>query len=153
MGEALARIKRDLGADAVILSSREVRERSSSGFALSVEVIAAPMGQLDRSSADKLSLSAADARAGTLERRFLDSGVPMNAARTLSMLVRRELREGNSTLVDSLATALKSAESGRARVRAVVGPTGVGKTTTIAKMAAVASLVEGRTVGLICLDQ
>lgn len=157
MGEALARIKRDLGADAVILSSREVRERSSNGFALSVEVIAAPMGLLDRSNADKLNLSAADARAGSLERRFLDSGVPMNAARTLSMLVRRELREGQGTLVDSLTTALRSevqfAVSGRARVRALVGPTGVGKTTTVAKMAAVAALVEQRTVGLVCLDQ
>jgi flagellar biosynthesis protein FlhF len=157
MGEALARIKRDLGADAVILSSREVRERSSSGFALSVEVIAAPMGQLDRGAADKLSLSAADARAGSLERRFLDSGVPMNAARTLSMRVRRELREGTSTLVDSLTEALRSevafATRGRARVQALVGPTGVGKTTTVAKLAAVASLVERRSVALVCLDQ
>lgn len=157
MVEALALIKRDMGADAVILSSREVRERSSNGFALSVEVIAAPMTQLDAKRADKLGQSAVDARAGTLERRFLDSGVPTNAARTLSMLVRRELREGRSTLLESLTTALKSevqfAEPGRARVRAVVGPTGVGKTTTIAKMAAVASLVEGRTVGMVCLDQ
>jgi flagellar biosynthesis protein FlhF len=157
MGEALARIKSEMGADAVILSSREVRERSQNGFALSVEVIAAPMGQLDRKNADKLNAGSADARVGSLERRFLDSGVPMNAARTLSMLVRRELREGQGTLVDSLATALRSevqfAQSGRARVRALVGPTGVGKTTTVAKMAAVASLVEGRAVGLVCLDQ
>lgn len=81
----------------------------------------------------------------------------MNAARTLSMLVRREMRDASATLVDSLANALRSevqfAQAGRARVRALVGPTGVGKTTTAAKMAAVASLVEGRTVGLICLDQ
>lgn len=157
MGEALARIKRDLGPDAVILSSREVRERGAGGFALSVEVTAAPFGVLDRQAADKLSQSAADARAGALERRFLDSGVPTNAARTLSMRVRRELREGGATLVDALATALRAevgfADGHRARVQALVGPTGVGKTTTVAKLAAVASLVEGRSVALICLDQ
>jgi len=157
MGEALARIKRDLGADAVILSSREVRERSSSGFALSVEVTAAPFGNLDRDAADRLSQSAADARAGSLERRFLDTGVPMNAARTLSMRVRRELREGRSTMVDALSEALRSevafAGPARPRVQALVGPTGVGKTTTVAKLAAIAALVERRTVALICLDQ
>jgi flagellar biosynthesis protein FlhF len=157
MGEALARIKRDLGSDAVILSSREVRERASGGFALSVEVIAAPFGVLDRGAADKLSMSAADARAGSLERRFLDSGVPMNAARTLSMRVRRELREGGTTLVEALAAALSSevgfADKGRARVQALVGPTGVGKTTTVAKLAAISALVEQRSVALVCLDQ
>lgn len=156
MGEALARIKRDLGPDAVILSSREVRERSSNGFALSVEVIAAPFGQLDRGAADKLNQSAAEMRAGSLERRFLDSGVPMNAARTLSMRVRRELRESGATLVDALSVALRSEVAfggGRARVQALVGPTGVGKTTTVAKLAAIGALVEKRSVALVCLDQ
>ena len=157
MGEALARIKRELGPDAVILSSREVRERSSNGFALSVEVIAVPVGGLDRMSADKLSQGAADARAGALERRFLDSGVPMNAARTLSMRVRRELREGGATLVDALSEALRAevafAGAGGGRVQALVGPTGVGKTTTIAKLAAVQALIEHRSVALVCLDQ
>lgn len=157
MGEALARIKRDLGADAVILSSREVREPSNSGLSLSVEVIAAPFGNLDRTAADKLSLSAADARAGSLERRFLDAGVPMNAARTLSMRVRRELREGRATMVDALAEALRSevafAGGARPRVQALVGPTGVGKTTTVAKLAAIAALIERRSVALVCLDQ
>lgn len=38
------------------------------------------------------------------------------------------------------------------RVAAVVGPTGVGKTTTIAKLAANARLVEGKRVALISLD-
>ena len=38
------------------------------------------------------------------------------------------------------------------RVVVLVGPTGVGKTTTIAKLAARAKLAEGRRVGLITLD-
>ena len=154
MGEALACIKRDLGPDAVILRSREVRENSSSG--LSVEVTAAPSGAVNRGTVKRVDLNAADSRAGKLERRLRDSGVPVNAARTLSMLVRRELRDGNPSLVDALRTALTSEvafASGRARVQALVGPTGVGKTTTIAKLAAVFSLVDRLTVALVCLDQ
>ena len=38
------------------------------------------------------------------------------------------------------------------RVVAVVGPTGVGKTTTIAKLASPLSLIEKRRVGLVTLD-
>lgn len=39
------------------------------------------------------------------------------------------------------------------RIIALVGPTGVGKTTTIAKLAAAQAHYHGRTVGLITLDQ
>jgi flagellar biosynthesis protein FlhF len=38
------------------------------------------------------------------------------------------------------------------RVVVLVGPTGVGKTTTIAKLAARSKLAEGRRVGLVTLD-
>jgi flagellar biosynthesis protein FlhF len=44
------------------------------------------------------------------------------------------------------------AETGRRRVIALVGPTGVGKTTTIAKLAANFRLKEKRKVGLITVD-
>ncbi len=41
---------------------------------------------------------------------------------------------------------------GRAQVISLIGPTGVGKTTTIAKLAANYKLREGKTVGLITID-
>jgi len=41
---------------------------------------------------------------------------------------------------------------GRPRTIALVGPTGVGKTTTIAKLAAIHKLREGRKVGLVTTD-
>jgi len=43
-------------------------------------------------------------------------------------------------------------ESTAARIIALIGPTGVGKTTTIAKMAANMKLRSGRKVGLITMD-
>jgi Mrp family chromosome partitioning ATPase len=54
-----------------------------------------------------------------------------------------------------LAAALRSPElcaRSTARVVALVGPTGVGKTTTIAKLAARAALVEKRRVAIVTLD-
>jgi flagellar biosynthesis protein FlhF len=54
------------------------------------------------------------------------------------------------------AGRIKSCEpwefNGKQHVVALIGPTGVGKTTTIAKLAANFSLVAGRKVGLITLD-
>ena len=44
------------------------------------------------------------------------------------------------------------APEGRARVIALIGPTGVGKTTTIAKLAANYKLRAGKRVGLITID-
>src|SRR5690606_36139508 len=41
---------------------------------------------------------------------------------------------------------------GRPTVVALVGPTGVGKTTTIAKLAANFALFEGKSVGLVTID-
>jgi flagellar biosynthesis protein FlhF len=46
----------------------------------------------------------------------------------------------------------QSTEGGRARVVALIGPTGVGKTTTVAKLAANLKLRERRRVGLITID-
>lgn len=47
---------------------------------------------------------------------------------------------------------LRLAESGQTRFVALVGPTGVGKTTTIAKLAAHFKLREGKRVGMITID-
>lgn len=50
------------------------------------------------------------------------------------------------------AGPVSGGEEGQPRVVALVGPTGVGKTTTIAKLAANFKLREGKRVGLITID-
>ena len=59
--------------------------------------------------------------------------------------------------IDLLATMIPVADTdpvadGKGRVIALIGPTGVGKTTTIAKLAANFKLREGKKVGLITID-
>ncbi|MCJ7545107.1 MAG: flagellar biosynthesis protein FlhF [Phycisphaerae bacterium] len=61
-------------------------------------------------------------------------------------------------LVTAVASRLPAADvsvpqaTGRPRVMVLVGPTGVGKTTTIAKLAARFRLAERRRVGLVTID-
>lgn len=65
--------------------------------------------------------------------------------------VRRRL---SNLLIQSIPTAgpIVPAGRGEPHIAALIGPTGVGKTTTVAKLAANFSLREGKKVGLITLD-
>ncbi len=53
---------------------------------------------------------------------------------------------------DADAGQLQPTDDGRPRIIALVGPTGVGKTTTIAKLAATFKLKQNKKVGLITMD-
>ncbi len=55
-------------------------------------------------------------------------------------------------LTDESAGKLHPTQDGRPRTIALVGPTGVGKTTTVAKLAATFKIKQGKHVGLITLD-
>jgi flagellar biosynthesis protein FlhF len=72
----------------------------------------------------------------------LDLANPLAARARLATMLETELR----------TTGPIPATTGAGRVVALVGPTGVGKTTTIAKLAANFRLREGRRVGLITVD-
>ncbi len=72
------------------------------------------------------------------------------------MIVRqallREIESTISTRSESLLTLDHRSSTGRPRVIALVGPTGVGKTTTVAKLAATYKLRHGKKVGLVTSD-
>jgi len=64
--------------------------------------------------------------------------------------VRRAIEQAMP--IDPEAGELRPTGEGKARVVALVGPTGVGKTTTVAKLAATFKLKQGKDVALITLD-
>lgn len=63
-------------------------------------------------------------------------------------------RESGNSMENALKGSLQFRDplSGKARVVALVGPTGVGKTTTLAKIAADLMLNRQRSVGMVTLD-
>ncbi|MDP7637516.1 MAG: flagellar biosynthesis protein FlhF [Phycisphaerae bacterium] len=67
-------------------------------------------------------------------------------------LVRNRMCEYVAARIHTAGDTYGSHAGGRGRVIALVGPTGVGKTTTIAKMAANYKLRLGLRVGLITID-
>ena len=100
-----------------------------------------------------------------LYAELIDCEMPEDLARELMERVRSEAPR--SELADAAALRLRAAQvvereiavqppvtitPGRCRVVALVGPTGVGKTTTIAKLAANFRLREKWNVGLITVD-
>ena len=214
MKEALTRVRRDLGGDAVILATREVRRRRLFGLGARslVEVTATdrmptevavggrpkpvpgvpmPGGSAPAGPSPALQarfgeqLSRLHAMVETLSRhgridhllpdlpaelvpiysQLLEADVPEVLARRLVRHVaerlepdqfdrrrgdpRRALRGGRAVHPDRAADR---AVVGARRVVALVGPTGVGKTTTVAKLAANFKLAHGVRLGLVTVD-
>jgi flagellar biosynthesis protein FlhF len=157
--EAIAQVKRVLGSDALIVSRRDLAASEwPVGKRGGVEITAmsnqdAQSARVKPGTAGPLSL---------LERRLQRDGVPDKAVRTLIDATRAKKQGpllGMSALEEVLTDVLAEelvfggGVGQGARVTALVGPTGVGKTTTIAKIAAHEQLVNRRPVGLISIDQ
>ena len=70
-----------------------------------------------------------------------------NDAAAMSKLVRGEVEKRLP-----VGGAIKRTAKGRPQIVALIGPTGVGKTTTVAKLAANLKLRENQKVGLITID-
>lgn len=101
---------------------------------------------------DYLALIEAEV-AGELARELIErlgQELP-SAASADSRVVREKLCEYIASMIPA-GGPIAMAREGRPRVVAMVGPTGVGKTTTIAKLAAHFKLRENRRVGLITID-
>ena len=79
------------------------------------------------------------------------SGDEVKNAATCKAAVREKVAK-LLPAVEAVEGRLSAAEDGRPQTIALIGPTGVGKTTTIAKLAANFKLKQNRRVGLITLD-
>ena len=171
MREALADVKAELGPDAVIVSTRKVRRGLRSRFEVSaaleddpdvvpkkptprrqqrdsdigdasVEKIVAPIRSELRWLRSMLRQTA--------EKRAADPGL-REELRALREIVEAGPARQSVNLAE-IAQNNRLARPSEARVVALVGPTGVGKTTSIAKLAAQSALLAGEKVGVITLD-
>jgi flagellar biosynthesis protein FlhF len=219
MKEALTRVRRDLGSDAVILSAREVRRRRLLGLGPQalVEVTATDIMPADATprsrigpNVERSSMTArgvstvpvigtsagvqapigeelgrlhtmveALSRQGHIDHLLPD--IPSELVPTYSQLTEADVPEVlTRRLIKQVCVSLEPDQLGHAeairaalceaveqcipvappiraiagtrRVVALVGPTGVGKTTTVAKLAANFKLAQGVRVGLVTVD-
>jgi flagellar biosynthesis protein FlhF len=219
MKEALTRVRRDFGGDAVILSAREVGRRRLLGLGprALIEVTAADTMPADATpktglgqgeeypgmTARAVSAVPVIGTSGSVQARLgeelgrlhtmVDSlsrlgridhllpDIPSELIPTYSQLIEADVPEvltrklmrqvclahepGHLAHSEDIRAALCDAVeqcipvappiraiAGTRRVVALVGPTGVGKTTTVAKLAANFKLAQGVRVGLVTVD-
>ena len=167
--EVLKAVKRDLGPDAVILSSEQLDESM-------VEVVAAvdyegldPVEQPStvEGTTDLSELKSEVARLKEALLQMKKSGyemkLPEKKLRVLRLLLKRSIKEefamrlcekaqDAESLLSVLTDELKTMDAMASRKAVMlIGPTGVGKTTTLAKLASQA-IRSGRKIAVMTLD-
>ncbi|RMH45167.1 MAG: hypothetical protein D6689_00575, partial [Deltaproteobacteria bacterium] len=176
MREALAQIKRELGPDAMVVATRQIRRGL---LGVGVEVTAAidsdpedlpPAPAAGSQPVPSPGLTAADvervvaplrAELQSLRKLVRSRGDSRgNEALRAELIALREAIAGLGAARDEaampsiaeLAATRKLAAPSRSRCVALVGPTGVGKTTTIAKLAGRDALMHDYDVALVTMD-
>lgn len=159
--EALARVREDLGPDALVLSTKLVPKRGMAGWlgGREVEITAAAdrPGMSESRPPAEPRRQAAPVVDNEIVARLLATGLDARLARQVADAVPRQGRRAPSvpTLRKALATCLEPMAAGEesfAPVEVFVGPPGAGKTTTIAKIAAQERARRGRRLGLVAAD-
>jgi flagellar biosynthesis protein FlhF len=179
MRDALTKVKAELGDQAVIVSSREIRKGLlGTGIEVSAAIDEdeaawrgapatppAPVGQRSEEEVGKLlaPLRQELRSLRALVRAAGDNRATNEMRSELALL--RTLVEGmgrapqgsvpvepskNTTFINDRSACVTA--SSKAKIVMLVGPTGAGKTTTIAKLAARAALIDERRVRMITLD-
>jgi len=180
MRDAIAEVKRDLGADAMIVATRQI-SRGLRGPGVEVtaaidpdatEAAAPPPALRDDGAGPEThgargtgrALEEADVERILLplrsELRSLRSALRASGdgeLRTELQALRRALatlpgRAPDAESLRQVASRARLAAPSEAQVIALVGPTGVGKTTTLAKLAARAALIAEERVAIVSLD-
>jgi flagellar biosynthesis protein FlhF len=164
--DALRAVREELGPEALVLSTREVTATGVRGFMghREVEVTAAaerPMVPDARHSDPDAVVTAQRSRSDRaidqIAARLEASGLPIDVARDIAKSHPVSRRRGADTdsLKATLARELSTIAAGDepyAPIEVFVGPPGVGKTTTIAKIAAQERARRGQRLALLGAD-
>lgn len=164
--DALRAVREELGPDALVLSTREVTATGVRGLMgrREIELTAAaerPMVPDTRHSDPEPAVAASRSRSeraiDQIAARLEASGLPADLAREIakSHPVGRRRGADTDSLKETLARELSAIVAGDepyAPIEVFVGPPGVGKTTTIAKIAAQERARRGQRLALLGAD-
>lgn len=179
MREALARVKQELGPDALIIATKPVKGPGGKrmlAVTAAVEEDGEEKSKAPSRSEAPMSMASRAESAAELAEAMQPLRSELRALRSLVRNTRPSKNVNQKALLDEVAElkrmianmsrrpavdpdALEQAAKGHtlskapaARVRAIIGPTGVGKSTTIVKIAANAALLDRKRVHIISLD-
>jgi flagellar biosynthesis protein FlhF len=167
MKEALTLIKNDLGSEAMIVSSRKVREKGIKGLFLPRRIeVTAVIEQFNggeitaRDGQDQHEKFPSRPTFFNLDRIHecllnmdVEPQIITMLLNDLDLFANNEL-EIKAVLQERIKSIFKPAtkKNNNSNIMAFVGPPGVGKTTTIAKIAAIYSLFNSFSISLITID-
>lgn len=159
--EALREAREALGPDALVVATEMVPAPGLRGLlgAREVQITAAIDEDVSevRPPAEERRPPVIDRHADALVARLVASGLDLPMAADIVRGIPESMRRGASAiqlfkaLVDEV-TPLTAPDDGFARAEVFIGPPGVGKTTTIAKIAARERASRGRALGMIAAD-
>ena len=181
MRDALAEARRQLGDDAAILHAKRYEEPALFGLVKKqgVEVLLAvdddapdehPVDSPASTQLHRVESQVTEVRKAISElmtglavvrrkelsppvQRLVDNGVSESIAESVMSGVASDDKAAALTAITGRIRCSGGIECGKRQVRiALIGPTGVGKTTTAAKLAAEYSLVHKKSTALITLD-
>lgn len=138
---ALQQVRRQLGPDAAILQTREMRQGRLGIFAKPVIEVEATLGSANSAQVEHESHPAQSTLNQQPADRQTVNQQPVNQQPVNQQLAGRLRVSGAIEL-----------SAGKPHVVALVGPTGCGKTTSLAKIAASFRFQMGSHVGLVALD-
>ncbi len=180
MRDALAHVRRELGPEALIIATKPIRsgggrsqlevtaaiddehdaEESPARRELANAEEAAEAANRSSAELEQIMLPLrSELRAlrglvrSSTSRRRTDRGLKDEVAALQKAVTALSMRNGApGPSLQEMAQGKVLAKGSNARMVAVVGPTGVGKTTAIAKLAARAALIERKSVHILSLD-
>ena len=165
MKEAITRAKYELGTEAIIISERKVKiGKWYNPFKMSkLEVTVALEESKNLESKPVQDIPTIEYIEPEIESIITEAFYDKASNKIKNQLVnycklhsKTDHNLSRVEMKDFLNAALKDncfqKKLGLSRINVMVGPTGVGKTTTIAKLAAIESLVNKKKVGLITMD-
>jgi len=140
-GQELGKIRRELS-----LMRESVENAMRAGCAADVSELPGPLVEM------YLGLVRQEVCRQTAARLLKEVASEITAGRVPEPLSLGEMVARKLSGLITVSGAVRVERTGRSRVVALVGPTGVGKTTTVAKLAGEFSVCQGRKVGLITID-